>query len=355
MAKLSFVAAFALPLSLVAGLVLGTQPGVVDFANAAGTATSNSLEVAVPKQPLRMPIPSADRLDKGPVVLPAIPKSQKMLLAVSGTTPSANGTYGVGVLPTIKFDQPVPKAARWAIQDSLVVEVTPQMKKPLVWSWLDSQTLGLRPKEFWPQKHTVSIKSTWPTKKRLVRVSPADWTKKRPVPPQRMIDIRMTNEVDLNFNIGREQIFTVDAKTHRGVVTRKGQDVLNVPISLGKSGWETASGVKTLMEFYEVKRLQNLTGPETWSVDAPYSIRLTWSGEFLHSATWNNAIGYANTSHGCTNLTLSDARWFYENSLRGDPVITKNTGRGYRGAWDGDGAPWNVDWKTWNLQSAVAP
>lgn len=348
MVGLGVVAAVALPFALVAGLAVGAQPSggaqvvALDADVAAGT-------------PMVMPFPAADRVEPRPVVMPVVPAAQKMTIGVSGTTPSASGTYGVGVLPTIRFDAFVPEAARWKVQENLEVLVTPKLAEPLVWSWLDGQTLALRPEGFWPAKHSVSIRSTWSTKRPLVRVSPADWSKKRPVPPQKMTDIRMRGDVRMDFRIGREQILTIDADSYSGVVTRKGEKVLEVPVSLGKSGWETASGIKTLMEFYEVKRLQNTTGPETWSVDAPYSIRLTWSGEFLHSATWNGAIGSAHTSHGCTNLTLSDAQWFYENGLRGDPVVTKNTGMGYRGAWDGDGAPWNVGWKTWKAQSAVAP
>jgi lipoprotein-anchoring transpeptidase ErfK/SrfK len=343
----------SLSVALVAGMVTGVyaSPGAEPSAPVEQVMASEQ----VVREPLRVPFPSADRVDTGPVVMPAVPKPQKMTVAVASTVPAGSGTYGVGVLPMIRFDKPVPAAARWAVQQRLVVSVTPAMKQPIVWSWLDAQTLALRPREFWPQKREVTITSTWPTRKPLIIVAPSDWTKKKPVPPGKNIAIRMTNTVDLSFRIGREQVLTINADTYRGIVTRGEKEVLNVPVSLGKGGWETASGIKTLMEFYKVKTLQNLTGPETWSVEAPYSIRLTWSGEFLHSATWNGAIGSAHTSHGCTNLTLSDARWFYENGLRGDPVITRNTGKGYRGAWDGDGAPWNVGWKTWREQSAVAP
>jgi len=86
----------------------------------------------------------------------------------------------------------------------------------------------------------------------------------------------------------------------------------------------------------------------------PYALRLTLSGEFLHSAPWNSSIGSANLSHGCTNVTIDDARWFYENIQRGDPVITKN-GKGFSPLWDGAGAGWNVPWTAWKAMAADTP
>ena len=345
-------ASTALGLSLLTGMIMGSSTVAAGGQTLPATESTTAAPGAnaVPTSE-----PATNITTIQPVALPPIPKPQKQNISIASVTPSADGTYGVGVIPTIRFSEPVPENARWAVQENLLVSVTPALSEPLIWSWVDAETLALRPKEFWPQKHEVSITSTWPTGKALIQVAPDEWKKKKPVPPSKTIAVRISDNVDISFRIGREQIFTINAKNYSGTVTRNGKEILDVPISLGKSGWETASGVKTLMEFYEVKKLQNLTGPETWSVDAPYSIRLTWSGEFLHSATWNGSIGYAHTSHGCTNLTLDDARWFYENGLRGDPVITKNTGMGYRGAWDGDGAPWNVDWETWKANSATAP
>ena len=46
----------------------------------------------------------------------------------------------------------------------------------------------------------------------------------------------------------------------------------------------------------------------------------------LHDATWQSSFGGSryktNGSHGCVNLSLSDAQWFYENLSTGTCIIT---------------------------------
>jgi lipoprotein-anchoring transpeptidase ErfK/SrfK len=58
-----------------------------------------------------------------------------------------------------------------------------------------------------------------------------------------------------------------------------------------------------------------------YRIDTKWAMRLTWSGEFLHSAPWSvGSQGNANVSHGCTNLAPADAQWLFENSRMGDVV-----------------------------------
>jgi lipoprotein-anchoring transpeptidase ErfK/SrfK len=41
----------------------------------------------------------------------------------------------------------------------------------------------------------------------------------------------------------------------------------------------------------------------------------------IHGTYWHHNFGHP-MSHGCVNLTIDDARWFYEWAEIGTPVIT---------------------------------
>lgn len=130
---------------------------------------------------------------------------------------------------------------------------------------------------------------------------------------------------------------TVDGKVIRKFVT-----------SLGKPGYATRSGVKTIMERYAVTRMTNVgvTTSEIYDLQVPYAMRLTNSGEFLHAAPWNGQIGYANTSHGCSHLTMTDGAYFFTITIRYDPVITKNAGP-VDDYYNGPGSLWNIPAAKW--------
>jgi lipoprotein-anchoring transpeptidase ErfK/SrfK len=126
---------------------------------------------------------------------------------------------------------------------------------------------------------------------------------------------------------------------------------------MGKSGFTTRSGTKVIMDIHESYRMRSttvgITGSEAYDLDVPYAMRITSTGEFLHGAPWNHYIGIANMSHGCTNLTLSDARWLFHRVREGDPVVTKGTGRSTE-SWNGLGGVWNVPWDKWVAGSALS-
>jgi hypothetical protein len=155
----------------------------------------------------------------------------------------------------------------------------------------------------------------------------------------------------VKFRVGRELVFSMSANKLIGKVKRDGVTIRRVPVSLGKATWETASGVKTILERYAMKRMINPGPREPYDVNVPYALRLTPSGEYLHAAPWNlHNLGRASTSHGCTNMSMEDAIWFYENAFEGDPVITTDTG--VELDWfEGPGAMWNIDWADWTKRS----
>jgi L,D-transpeptidase catalytic domain len=57
-----------------------------------------------------------------------------------------------------------------------------------------------------------------------------------------------------------------------------------------------------------------------------WATQISYSGIYVHSAPWSvGSQGYTNTSHGCLNVSPSNAVWFYDNTKRGDIVEVLNT------------------------------
>jgi len=76
------------------------------------------------------------------------------------------------------------------------------------------------------------------------------------------------------------------------------------------------------------------------------------SGIFVHSAPWSvGSQGYSTTSHGCLNVSPSNALWFYDNTKRGDIVEIVNTVGSTLPGTDGLG-DWNIPWEQWKAGNA---
>ncbi len=251
-------------------------------------------------------------------------------------TVSPNGrTVGVGRPLVVTFNYPVRRKA--AVEAALQVSTT-QDVGPASWSWTSSRTLQYRPQGFWPAYTRVKLSADL----RKVHAGPGLWG--------------MTDS-DAGFRVGRAFVMRVSNAKHRLVLRKDGVKIRTFGVSMGKSGFLTRSGVKVIMDTHETYRMRSttvgITGSEAYDLDVPYSMRITASGEFLHGAPWNHYVGIANKSHGCTNLTLTDARWVFRHVREGDPIVTKGTGRAME-SWNGLGGVWNVPWATWVKGSALS-
>ena len=151
------------------------------------------------------------------------------------------------------------------------------------------------------------------------------------------------NSLTLDMSTGAANISRIDGGTKHMIVTSDGKQVFNFPVSLGKASTPTFSGVKVVMEKDKVQRM---TGPG-YDLKVPWSVRITNSGEFVHAASWNGGnIGQRSTSHGCTNLTVADAKRFFSFAQVGDVTVFTKTGGPIMPSWDGYG-DWNLSWSTW--------
>ena len=151
------------------------------------------------------------------------------------------------------------------------------------------------------------------------------------------------NSLTMDISTGAANISKIDGHSERMVVTSDGKQVFNFPVSLGKASTPTFGGVKVVMAKAKVQRM---VGPG-YDLKVPWSVRITNSGEFIHSASWNGGnIGQRSTSHGCTNLNVSDAQRYFNFAQIGDVTEYTNTGGPTMPSWDGYG-DWNLSWSTW--------
>jgi lipoprotein-anchoring transpeptidase ErfK/SrfK len=88
--------------------------------------------------------------------------------------------------------------------------------------------------------------------------------------------------------------------------------------------------------------------------DIYWATKISTDGIYLHeldTTIWDQNHG-RDVSHGCLNLNHDNAKWFYNHSLVGDPVVI----HGAKGApklqlWQG--GDWSVPWSKWLAGSAL--
>ena len=248
------------------------------------------------------------------------------------------GTYGVGVIPTVKFDQDIPSKRRKDIVRNLHVTTSPTVIEGS-WRWISDSTVAFRPAKYWPAKTKVSLQAN--LKQIPIKVDGVtSWGK---------------SDESSDFKIGRKLVMSINNNTGSATIKINDKLVRTVPVSLGKSGYTTRSGIKTITDRIRVQRMTNVgvTNSEVYDLQVPYAMRITDTGEFLHGAPWNGNVGGGNVSHGCTHMNVSDASWLFNQALWGDVVITKNTGRQMEPD-NGPGAVWNMSYAQWSSQMAGA-
>jgi hypothetical protein len=91
--------------------------------------------------------------------------------------------------------------------------------------------------------------------------------------------------------------------------------------------------------------------PGYYDVMIGHAVRISNSGEYVHAKDNVWAQGRANVSHGCINSRPDQAAWFYDGSLRGDPVTITGTGRELE--WDNGWGFWQLPWEKWRQGSAL--
>ncbi|MEV4581692.1 Ig-like domain-containing protein [Nonomuraea jabiensis] len=252
----------------------------------------------------------------------------------SGMSPLDGEKVGVGMPVQLLLSQPVTaRSDRAAVERSLEV----RMSKPVegAWSWVSDREVQFRPREYWPVGEKVTVVA------HLAGLRAGR-------------DVWGTKDRSLTFTVGDEHITKVSNATHEAVVRKNGEVVRTIPVSLGKPGDDSWSGVMIAQEKAAETIMDSATigKPGEYRIRTKWNVRMTYSGTFFHAAPWSTgAQGNSNVSHGCVNASPANARWFYEFTQRGDIIEVKGTSRKLQ---FGNGpTPWAKSWDDWLAGSAL--
>lgn len=266
-------------------------------------------------------------------------QTQKLTLAqqtYASISPLNGQKVGVGFPVIVHFDVPVTDRA--AIEKHLSVESQPAQEGS--WHWFSDSEVHWRPKHYWKAGSTVTVHAD-------INSVPAG------------NGIYGQSDRAVTFKVGARHIYKVNMQTHQMKVYSNGKLLRTIPVTTGKPGFITRSGIKVIVQKYEKHTMNSETigiskdNAEYYNMkDVQWAMRMTYSGEFIHAAPWSvSSQGHANVSHGCTGLSTANADWLYHLTRVGDVVNEFGSDRKME-VTNGYG-DWNMSYKEYKKGSAL--
>jgi lipoprotein-anchoring transpeptidase ErfK/SrfK len=256
-------------------------------------------------------------------------------LTMAYVLPNEGEVVGVGQPVAVQFDENIPN--RLAAQKAIKVTTNPPVEGAFY--WLNNREVRWRPAQYWKPGTTVNVQVN------TYGVDLGD-------------GLFGQENVSTQFTIGDEVIATADDNTKIVTVRRNGEVVKTMPTSMGKNSTPTNNGVYLVGNRFTHIVMDSSTygvpvnSPNGYRTDVDWATQISYSGIFVHSAPWSvGSQGYSNTSHGCLNVSPSNAVWFYDNTKRGDIVEIINTVGSTLPGTDGLG-DWNIPWDQWKAGNA---
>ena len=249
--------------------------------------------------------------------------------------PNDGEVVGIGQPVAVRFDENIPN--RVAAQRAITVTTNPPVEGAFY--WLSNREVRWRPAQYWKPGTTVDV---------AVNTYGVD-----------LGDGLFGQEnVTSHFTIGDEVIATADDSTKTLTVRRNGEVVKSMPISMGKNSTPTNNGTFIVGDRFGHLVMDSSTygvpsnSPNGYRTEVDYATQISYSGIFVHAAPWSvGSQGYSNVSHGCLNVSTSNAQWFFNNTKRGDIVEIVNTVGSVLPGEDGLG-DWNIPWDEWRAGNA---
>lgn len=249
--------------------------------------------------------------------------------------PNDGEVVGIGQPVAVRFDENIPN--RLAAQRAITVTTNPPVEGAFY--WLSNREVRWRPAQYWKPGTTVDV---------AVNTYGVD-----------LGDGLFGQEnMTTHFTIGDEVIATVDDNTKTLTVRRNGEVVKTMPTSMGKNSTPTNNGTYIVGDKFGHMVMDSSTygvpsnSPNGYRTEVDFATQISYSGIYVHAAPWSvGSQGYSNVSHGCLNVSTSNAQWFYDNTKRGDIVEISNTVGSILPGEDGLG-DWNIPWDQWRAGNA---
>ena len=285
--------------------------------------------VAAPGDPGAPPAPppiAAPPPLPAPFQLPAFPAAAGAAEGQNPTPFTGQAPFGppsfvpkngstVGVAQPIIINFPGTVADAGAAIDAVHVMSTPPV--PGKFYWMTPTQLRWRPLNFWPAHTAVTVDA---------------------------------GGTVMSFQTGDQLIATADDATHQLTVTRNGTVEKTIPMSMGMTSGnhQTPNGTYYVQEKMPSVVMDSSTygvpvnSTYGYKVTVELAVRFDNVGDFVHSAPWSvDDQGKRDVSHGCINISPTNARWFFDNFGPGDPIIVENSSGGNYKKNDG-----SSDWIT---------
>ena len=258
-----------------------------------------------------------------------------------------HGVYGVGMVVRVHFDEQVNHKLA---QRTLSVTTDPSVVGG--WYWRDNQNVFWRPRHWYPSGTTVTVTAGVYGK----RVGPG-----------------LYGQADrsTSFRIGAKHVSIANPRTDHVKVYFDGKFQRSMPTSMGMGGYEPGNSsinYWTMWGTYTVINHENPammsagsygvspSSPNYYPPEAVYwSTKISTDGIYLHqldTTVW--AQGHENLSHGCLNLNLTNARWFYNHSKVGDIVKVVHSQKQAPKIDFDQGGQWSIPWSQWVKGSALS-
>ena len=206
--------------------------------------------------------------------------------------PNDGEVVGIGQPVAIRFDENIPN--RLAAQKAITVTTNPPVEGAFY--WLNNREVRWRPAKYWKPGTTVDV---------AVNTYGVDLGD----------GLFGQDNVTTHFTIGDEVIATADDNTKTLTVERNGEVIKTMPISMGKNSTPTNNGIYIVGDRFAHMVMDSSTygvpvnSPNGYRTEVDWATQISYSGIFVHAAPWSvGSQGYSNVSHGCLNVSTSNAQ-----------------------------------------------